>query len=474
MTDCKFSSIRFQEHNGREVVGEFNGGDITSDAGGLLLRQTDKKIGLLGRFAQCFSDLRDSDLIEHSVVDLVSQRIYGLCLGYEDLNDHDDVRRDRLMALLVGKADLEGRDRRRADDRGIALAGKSTLNRLELIPGLGEGHRYHRIRYDPAGVDRLMVEVFLESWATPPKRLVLDLDTTDDILHGNQEGRFFHGYYGNYCYTPLYVFCGEHLLLSRLQSANVDGAVHAVVEISRIVEQIRKRWPAVAIVLRGDSGFCRDGLMSWCEDHDVGYVFGLAKNERLLQKVKKKRHKSLRRYHGSHRDTRRFADFRYRTRESWSRGRRVVCKAEHLEKGANPRFVVTSLSKSDFNSRELYEDFYCARGDMENRIKEQQMDMFADRTSTAWMRSNQLRLYFSGIAYVLMQAFRRLALVGTSLAKAQCGTIRQKLIKIGAQIRITVRRIVLSLASGCPYAGLIRQAWTNLNRMPDPSPAPSG
>lgn len=474
MTDCKSETIQFQAHNHRQVEADFHGGDITSDAGALLLRQTDKKISLLGRFAQCFSDLRKSDLIEHSIADLVSQRVYGLCLGYEDLNDHDDVRRDRLMALLVGKSDIEGHDRRREQDRGIALAGKSTLNRLELIPDLGCDHRYHRISYGPDLVDHLITEVFLESYKTAPKRIVLDLDTTDDILHGNQEGRFFHGYYGNYCYTPLYVFCGEHLLLSRLQSANVDGAVHAVVEISRIVEQIRERWPAVPIVLRGDSGFCRDELMSWCEDHGVGYVFGLAKNERLLHKVKKKMFKSLRRYHGSHKETRRFADFRYQTRESWSRSRRVVGKAEHLAKGANPRFVVTSLSKKDFNSRELYEDFYCARGDMENRIKEQQMDLFADRTSTAWMRSNQLRLYFSSIAYVLMQTFRRLALAGTAFAQAQCGTIRQKLIKIGAQIKITVRRIVLSLASGCPYASLIRQAWTNLNKVSDFGLAPFG
>lgn len=257
MTDCNPTFLEFQVHNGRRVVADFDGGDITSDAGVLLLRQTDERIDLLKRFGQCFSDLRNPYFIEHSVLDLVSQRVYGLCLGYEDVNDHDDVRRDRLMALAVGKQDIEGQDRRCKEDRGIALAGKSTLNRLELIPELGEDHRYHRISYDPHGVDFLLTDIFLESRKTAPKRLVLDLDTTDDILHGNQEGRFFHGYYGNYCYTPLYIFCGEHLLLSRLQSANVDGAVHAVVEVSRIVAQIRKRWPS-----SGSYGyFVRQGAM---------------------------------------------------------------------------------------------------------------------------------------------------------------------------------------------------------------------
>lgn len=474
MTDCNFYSIKFQAHNQRKVVADFSGGDITSDAGGILLRQTDLRIHLLERFAGCFTDCRNLKFIEHSVLDLVGQRVYGLCLGYEDLNDHDDIRRDRLMALLVGKADIEGRDRRRGEDRGIALAGKSTLNRMELIPVIGETHRYHRIGYDPDRVDDLMVDIFVESFESAPNEIVIDLDTTDDPLHGNQEGRFFHGYYDSYCYTPLYVFCGEHLLLSRLQTANVDAAAFSVVEISGTIQRIRKAWPHVKIILRGDSGFCREELMNWCEENGVDFVFGLARNERLVTKISRKMAKSKRRYWGNRQATRRFGDLNYRTQKSWSRARRVVGKAEHLDKGANPRFVVTTISKKEVNSKKLYEEIYCARGDMENRIKEQQMDLFADRTSTAKMKSNQLRLYFSSIAYVLMQAFRRLALTGTEYAKAQCGTIRQKLFKIGAQIKTSVRRILISMASGCPYVDIIRRAWDQLNHPAIPMPVSSG
>lgn len=470
MTDCKPETIQFQAHNHRKIEADFDGGDITSDAGALLLRETDGRIRLIERFATCFEDKRNPERIEHSARDLASQRVYGLCLGYEDINDHDDIRRDRLMALLVGKADIEGQDRRREEDRGIALAGKSTLNRMELIPVRGEDHRYHRMGYDPDLVDDLMVDIFVESFGSAPNEIVIDLDTTDDPLHGNQEGRFFHGYYDCYCYTPLYIFCGEHLLVSRLQTSNVDGAIHAVTEVSLLVARIRKRWPEVKIILRGDSGFCRDNLMSWCEENGLFYVFGMSKNERLLNKISRKMAKSRRRYWGGKKATRRYADLRYRTRDSWSACRRVVGKAEHLDKGANPRFVVTNLPKKEFNSKALYEDLYCARGDMENRIKEQQLDMFADRTSTALMRSNQLRLYFSGMAYILMQAFRRLGLKGTEYAKAQCGTIREKLLKIGAQIKITVRRIVLSLAGGCPYADIIRQALKNLKEDMDLQP----
>lgn len=462
MTDCKTKTIQFQAHNHRKVEADFDGGNITSDAGALLLRQTDGKIKLMERFTACFEDKRDPELIEHTTKDLASQRVYGLCLGYEDLNDHDDIRRDRLLAVLVGKKDIEGKDRRCEADRGIALAGKSTLNRMELIPVIGEAHRYHRIGYDPDCVDELMTDIFLESFYEPPQEIIIDLDTTDDPLHGNQEGRFFHGYYDCYCYTPLYIFCGEHLLVSRLQTSNVDGAIHAVTEVSLLIARIRKRWPLVKIILRGDSGFCRDNLMSWCEENGIFYVFGMSKNDRLLARISKKMAKSRRRYWGNKKATRRYTDLRYRTHDSWRQSRRVVGKVEHLDKGANPRFVVTNLSKKKFNSKVLYEDIYCARGDMENRIKEQQLDMFADRTSTALMRSNQLRLYFSSIAYILMQAFRRLGLKGTEYAKAQCGTIRTKLLKIGAQIKISVRRIFISMASGCPYAKLFSVALNNI------------
>ena len=462
MTDCKTTSISFQAHNRREVVGIFNGGEMTSDGGGLLLRETESRLKIIERFSGCFTDSRHPNLIEHSLRELVSQRIYGLCLGYEDLNDHDDLRHDKLLALLVGKEDLSGKNRHRKQDQGIALAGKSTLNRLEQTVIQEKTDRYHKIGYDPEAVDRLMTDLFVESYETQPERIVLDLDNTDQLLHGSQEGRFFHGYYGNYCYLPLYVFCGEHLLLARLQTANVDGAAYAKIEVARIVEQIRVRWPKVPIILRGDSGFCREELMAWCEANQVDYVFGLAQNQRLLKKLSKKMTKSKRRYFGNKQATRRYKDFRYSTLKTWSRSRRVIGKAEYLGKGPNPRFIVTSLSKNDFESRSLYEDFYCARGNMENRIKEQQLDLFADRMSCAFMRSNQLRLYFSSFAYILLQGLRRLGLKGTSYAKAQCKTIRHKFLKIGAQIKISVRRIVISLASAYPYASVFLKILAHL------------
>jgi hypothetical protein len=402
-------------------------------------------------------------LIEHSVVDLISQRVFGLCLGYEDLNDHDDLRRDRLLALAVGKADISGEDRLRKRDQGIALAGKSTLNRLEQVPPVDELSRYQKIGYDPLQADRLITDVFLESHATAPKRIYLDLDNTDATIHGGQEGGFFHGYYGNYCYMPLYIFCGEQLLLCRLQTSHVDGAAHAVVEVRRIVEQIRSKWPEVEIVLRGDSGFCREVIMRWCEENGVFYIFGLSTNARLDRMIRKSMNKSCRRYHAKGKANRRYRGLWYRTRETWSQKRWVVGKAEYLEKGENPRFIVTNLKGQGVGNQKLYEEIYCARGEMENRIKEQQMGLFADRVSAAKMRSNQLRIYFSGIAYILMETLRRLGLSGTDYERAQCTTIREKILKIGAQIKLSVRRIVLSLASGYPYKEVLIRAYQNLS-----------
>jgi len=399
MTDCNQNKIQFQGLDQRNIEAAFNGGHITSDAGALLLREADKNINLLSRFSECFEDHRNQDLIEHDLLSLVSQRTYGLCLGYEDLNDHDDLRKDLLLSTLVEKDDIEGKERKRKQDQGSPLAGKSTLNRLELTPAAKEGiNRYHKVLYHPEYIDRLLVDIFLESYRTPPKDIILDLDTTDDSIHGEQEGRFYHGYYGNYCYLPLYIFCGEHLLLSRLQTSNIDGAVHSVCELKPIVEQIRKHWPEIKIILRGDSGFCRDELMSWCEKNNIDFIFGLSKNKRLLRRIGKKLHKSRRRYYSNGKASRRYHDFRYRTKKSWTRSRRVIGKAEYLSKGANPRFIVTSLNRQEIGAKSLYEQTYCARGDMENRIKEQQMGLFADRTSTEKMRSNQLRLYFSSIA----------------------------------------------------------------------------
>jgi hypothetical protein len=446
------------------VVGQFDGGTITSDAGGLLLRETEKRTGIIAGFAGCFEDLRNPELIEHTVAELVAQRVYGLALGYEDLNDHDDLRRDPVFAVLVGKEDPEGEKRVRAQDRGKAAAGKSTLNRLELTPAepTGAELRYKKIIMKPEEIDRLFVEVFLQAHAEAPEEIILDVDATDDPLHGNQEGRFFHGYYKNYCYLPLYIFCGEFLLCARLRPSNIDASEGTVEELERIVGQIRSAWPEVRIVVRGDSGFCRDHIMSWCEAQGIEYVFGLAKNERLKAMIAEELQRAQALYQATKKAARVFKDFRYETRESWTRERRVVAKAEHLDKGANPRFVVTSIEPEQIEAQSLYEQLYCGRGDMENRIKEQQLWLFADRTSAGKMRANQLRLYFSSAAYLLMQALRRLGLRGTQMAAAQCHTIRLKLLKVGAQVRVTVRKVWVSLAGGYPYVELFQQVYRNL------------
>jgi Transposase DDE domain group 1 len=465
-TECNQQSFEFHPLNQRPVVGRFDGGAITSDAGGLLLREVEKRTGIIERFAGCFRDHRAAGQVEHTVGELVAQRVYGLALGYEDLNDHDELRRDPLLAVLAEKPDPTGGSRARRRDRGKALAGKSTLNRLELTRAVVEDEeRYKKISLDLEAVDRLLVEIFLEAYAEPPEEIVLDLDATDDPLHGNQEGRFFHGYYGHYCYLPLYIFSGDHLLCARLRPSNIDASAGCVEEVARTVAQIRQAWPEVGITLRADSGFCREELMGWCEQNRVDYVLGLAKNERLKAEMVEEQEQAAAEFQATGQPARVFKEFRYQTRESWSRARRVVAKAEHLEKGSNPRFVVTSLGAERWEARELYEDLYCARGEMENRIKEQLM-LFADRTSTAFLRSNQIRLYFSSMAYTLMEALRRLGLKQTDLARAQSSTIRLKLLKIGALIRITVRRVWVSMASGCPYAELFAQVCARLRALP--------
>lgn len=463
MTECTQSSFGFAALYRREVVAEFDGGDITTDAGGLLLREVDRRLSLIERLAACFTDHRRADQIEHQVRELLAQRLYGLALGYEDLNDHDQLRADPLMGVLVGKAEPKGTDRRRPEDRGKAGAGKSTLNRLELTPADADAKaRYKKIVYDGEAMDRLLVELFLEAHEQAPERVVLDLDATDDPIHGNQEGRFYHGYYREYCYLPLYILCGEFVLCARLRSSDIDASAGALEEVKRIVSQIRARWPQVEIVLRGDGGFSRNAIMSWCEDNHVDYVFGLAKNKRLLRIIGRQLHEAKLQFEDKQQAARVFSEFSYQTRKTWTRERRVVAKAEHLGKGANPRFVVTSLRREQFAAQPLYEELYCARGEMENRIKEQQLALFADRTSTELMRSNQLRLYFSTFAYQLMQGLRRLGLKGTEMAQAQCQTIRLKLLKIGAQIRVTVRRVWLSLAAGYPFRETFARVYSNL------------
>jgi Transposase DDE domain group 1 len=456
-TECSAALFEFAPVEGRAVVAGFDGGAVTSDAGALLLGATDRAIRLVERFAGCFGDGREEGRVVHELAAMVGQRVFGLALGYEDLNDHDRLRHDPVLGALAGR--LASRHPRCAP-----LAGKSTLNRLEHAPAAGPT-RYHKITHDGAAIERLYVELFLDAHARPPKRLVLDLDATDDPLHGHQEGRFFHGYYDCYCYLPLYVFCGRHLLAAKLRRANIDASAGAVEEVERIVGQIRARWPRVRILLRADSGFAREALMAWCEANRVDYVFGLARNERLTERIAAELAWAEEESAATGRPARRFADFRWSTRESWSRRRRVVAKAEWTQGGPNPRFVVTSLRAGEADARALYEALYCARGDAENRIKECQLDLFADRTSAATMRANQLRLWFAAMAYVLLCALRRLGLAHTQFAVATCGTLRLKLLKIGAQVRVSVRRIKVAMASAFPYADEFALAHARLRQI---------
>lgn len=463
-TQCIPTTLTFQPLGSREVLAHFDGGTISSDGGAVLLREVEAKTHILQQLATCFTDHRDPDLIEHTVAQLVAQRVYGLALGYEDLNDHDTLRHDPLLATVVGKDDPTGAARFRAADRGKALAGKSTLNRLELTPAdANAAARYKKIVAQPEAIDRLLVDVFLQAHPQPPMSIILDLDATDDPLHGHQEGRFFHGYYKEFCYLPLYIFCGDHLLAARLRTADHDASWGSEEELERIVTQIRAAWPQVRILLRADSGFCRERLMSWCEARGIDYLFGLARNSRLEEMLAPALADAHARYLTTGVAARVFAELSYQTRDSWSRPRRVVGKAEYLPKGPNPRFVVTSLSVVERAAQSLYEDDYCARGDMENRIKEQQLMLFADRTSSATLRANQLRLYFSSVAYLLLEALRRLGLAGTAQARAQCQTLRLQLFKIGALVRVTVRKVWVSLSSACPYQKLFIQVWSNVH-----------
>jgi hypothetical protein len=449
-TECISDLFGFEAVDRRRVEASFDGGRMTSDGGALLLGRTARALGLIERFARCFADRRNPALIEHEIATLVGQRVYGIALGYEDLVDHDQLRHDPVLAALGGK--LEARRSSCA-----ALAGKSTLNRLEL--SRTEPSRYHKIGHDGAAIERLFVDLFVEAHATAPAEIVLDLDATDDPVHGRQEGRFFHGYYDGYCYLPLYVFCGRHLLAAKLRPANIDGSAGAREEVERIVGQIRARWPAVRIVLRADSGFAREALMAWCEDNGIDYLFGLARNARLQAEIAGELAEAAAESQASGQAARRFKDFLWATRDSWSRRRRVVGKAEHTPQGTNPRFVVTSLTAEDHDARALYEDVYCARGEMENRIKEQQLDLFADRTSANTMRANQLRLWFASMAYLLLEALRRIGLAGGRFADATCGTIRLKLLKIGALVRLSVRRLKVAMPSAFPYQHEYRRAY---------------
>ena len=461
-TECQSDSYGFQGLGRREVVARFDGGAITSDAGGLLLREVENRSGIIARFARGFVDHRDPDLIDHTVEELIRQRVYGLCLGYEDLNDHDDLRHDPLLAVLVGKSDPTGQDRP-GRDRGKPLAGKSTLNRLELTPvGADADSRYQKIVARHSELEQSFVEIFIEQHTTPPREIVLDLDATDDPVHGHQLGRFFQGYYREYCFLPLYIFCGQYPLCATLCPADIDASAGSLKQAKRLVKRLREAWPEISITLRADSGFCRDNLMNWCEENQVHFVFGLPKNTRLLKVIGREQHEAKLAFDQSGKASRVFADFMYRTKKSWSTERRVVGKAEHLSKGANPRFIVTNIPASERGAKELYEQDYCARGEMENRIKEQQLCLFADRTSCRTMRANQLRLWFSTLAYVMLNVLRERGLKGTQLETARCDTIRTKLLKIGASITITVRKVWVQLASACPYQKVFESVWKNL------------
>lgn len=454
MTECTQPRLESKAPDGRTFTAAFDGGAITSDGGAPLLRLVDDRCGILERFGQCFQDFRDQSRVKFTATQLATQRVLSIALGYEDLNDHDFLRNDPLLAAAVGLDQQNGQK----------LASSVTLGRIENgSPGLSREDRYRRIHLDQDKVDQLLIDLLVEAHDTPPEEVVLDLDATDAKIHGKQEGRFYHGYYDEYCYLPLYIFAGDHILGARLRRADEDGAAQSTDELDRIYEGLRAAWPDVRLVIRADSGFCRDWLLSWCEErHGVDYVIGLARNPRLqaileptLDEVKKRHEVSLK----AERD---FHTFAYRTKDSWSRPRRIVGKAEHLQKGTNPRFLVTSFTRRQWQSRALYEDLYCERGEMENRIKEQQLDLFADRVSCHWERGNQLRMYYSAIAYTLLEALRRLALAGTEMARAQCGTIRLRFLKIGARIKCTARRVWIHLSEHCPWRDEFVRAWQRL------------
>lgn len=463
-TDCNDAPLLFPELCARQVAVDFQAPRVSSDGGGVLLARLDRSFGYLKRFAAAFTDHRDEEIIEHSTLELLRQRVYGLALGYEDLNDHDSLRSDPLLAALCGKRDVCGEKRVRAQDRGCALAGKSTLNRLELTPPEATATaRYKKIVADAARLEEFFIDEFVRSLARDTTRVVLDLDATDDPLHGRQEGRFFHAYYGDYCYLPLYIFCGDWPVLAWLRTSDHDAAFGAVEKVAKVVAALRRKLPHVKIILRGDSGFCRDELLRWCELNGVNYLFGLARNavlERRLQNALAQARELSAQNGGA--AARVFVEFTYRA-QKWHAPRWVIGKAEWTQGAANPRFLITNLSPLEFDARALYEREYCARGNMELRIKEQQLDMFAERTSTESLRGNQLRLWFSTLAYLLVNQLRRVALRGTELASATCGSIREKLFKIGALVRVSVRRVSVSLSGAYPRAALVRLAAARLS-----------
>lgn len=437
-------TLKFQGLGNKKVIGSFDGGLITSDAGGLLLKEIEKKKSILKNFSECFKDYRKKS--KYSVENLISQRVYGIALGYEDLNDHDTLKNDATLNVLVGNN----------------LAGKSTLNRLELTPSVSSSKsRYKKIVADDKKIEKFFVEIFMESFDSEPKEIIIDLDATDDEIHGNQEGKHYHGYYGHYCYLPLFIFCGNFLLSAKLRKSNIDGSFGAKEELERIITQIREKWSNVKILIRGDGGFSRDPLMNWCEDNKYDFIFGFANNKRLSNIIKEEMECAKFAYEHTLEASRCFKFFKYKTIESWEKERNIVAKAEHLEKGANPRFIVTSLECND-DGISLYEVTYCQRGEMENRIKEVKNDLFSGRTSSSSFRANQIRVWFSSVAYLLMNELRRTALKNTEIEFAYLSTIREKVFKIGASVVSFTTKIHFHFSNSYPFHKLFKKICENL------------
>lgn len=444
MTECS-ARIDFERVSGRRVEGAFDGGLVSSDGGLLLMREMLSRNGLLKRFSLCFTDHRDQSQVMHSVEDLVTQRLMGLVAGYEDLNDHDSLRNDPVLQLLNGR--VPGEDE--------PLAGKSTLNRLELTPSsLSSEERYKKIVCGDEKLKLFLITEFIRyAKREKLKEIILDADATDIPIHGNQEDRFYHGYYGHHCYLPLYIFCGEFPLWAELRPSNIDASLGTENALSVIVPLLQEALPKAKIIFRADSGFAREGIMKWCEDHGVDYIIGVPKNPRLLDELAPQMEKAKAKFEETKEPSRVFATFSYQTLDSWSKARKIVGKAEHLEKGANPRFVVTTLNGG---SQDLYEKLYCMRGDAENRVKEQ-LQLFADRTSCKVKRGNQIRLWFSAVASLIMALFKHYVLKGTMLETVTPNTVRLKLIKLAVKVTVSVRRVYLSFASSFPLQNLFVQ-----------------
>ena len=481
--------LNFGRIKGKEIIANFEGGRITSDAGIVLIAELDKKLKITERFTDCFQDYRNLSYIDYSVYQLVTQRIYGLVLGYEDVKDHDKLRHDPALTIALKKLDF-------IESNQGSLAGKSTINRLEYCPDSilnQKESRYHRIEADPKKIEKLFIDIFLQSYKKPPRQIILDMDVTDDQVHGNQEGAFFNTYYNGVCYAPLYIFCGHHLLVAKLRSSNVDPADGALEELQRVIKLIREKWPNTQILVRGDSAYAREEIFNFCEKEEgVEYAIAMGTNSQLklrasdiIEKAKNEyeeklepvielmdscfsKDKDLEEVRKLVPNSTWYRSLCYQTEKSWSRQRRVVTKVCYGSEGLKIRHVVTSLPASKIPPSKLYTDKYCPRGEMENRLKEQQLDLFADRTSTQTFLSNQLRLWFSSIAYVLMQAFRHHCLSKTSFAKATIGTIRLNFLKLGARITVSVRRILIAIASSCPYQDILAIAHSRIQGIPAP------